>query len=464
MNNKIKGCILSLSLLTASNAAYAVGCVIPPTPPFAPIKLALVDPAIKANDVAIDAIGTTFNSAFMTKLLGNRQYVPTGMINVATPQTAVATSNTAHLSGFGALYVRHALIAEAEASRTQKVVSTMVESSELQKAKMIDVYRRLQSEEMDYLGTLANKETELSLSGAYSDENGNGGSVSEDLPSYQYFKTACERKKQTEVIVSAKTEKNRSSRVSRSVSSKSLNRVSGNSVSSAREAQIEHYEDYCTESNKDLGLCEKPSVLPNGDVNSNIALNPRFVADPEKNQEQVDIANNIPEEMQLTSTYSNDEYEAAKDFAENVIGYFKVTQPTPVEISDVGKAKFVQKFRGSAARLSVAEYSAMNAVEKRKEIVQYDGKIPMSEMEIKKKLVEEMYNSDSNTNLLGANKLGVDIQEYLALNVKTKLEFDRYEHLSRIELLMASYLAQKENGASKYNFLESLKNRGDGGI
>lgn len=423
-----------------------------------------IDAALGLSSQSIDGIGKTFNNMFLKSLLGNRQEVPVGVINVSTPQIAVATSNAAFASGYGALYVRHALLKEAEAASTQKIVSSMVESSELQKAKMIDVYRRLQSQEMEYKGVLANKESELTLSGAYSDENGNGGNVSENRPSYQYFKTACERKKQAEVVVGTKATKNRNIRVSKGVSSKAIKRVSNNSDVSARESQLEHYEEYCTKENKELGLCEEEATIPNGDVDSNVALSPKYVQKEGEETVPLDVLENMPEEMSLTATYSDEEYKAAKDFAENVIGHFKVLRPNASEINDVSKSKFVQTYRGNAARISLAEYSTLMAVEKRKEIAQLEGGVPVSETEIKNKLVEEMYNSDSNINLLGSNKLGVDLQEFLALNIKTKLELDKDEHLGRIELLIASYLSQKENGADKYNMLESLKARGDGGI
>lgn len=453
---------LTLFFLFFAGGAYAESCAIPPLGSYTAVNGTEVLGLIKLNDSSLKKIETTFNTVFTTQLLGSRVEPPTSMIPVGTPTSIRASSSQLRGSGFGAIYVRNGILRAAEEQRTQKILSAMIEANELEKLKMLETYKKLQSDEMNYVGTLSNKETEMTLGGVYHDENGNSGEASEELPSYHFFKTACERNKRMNKIVGSSTQKSRSLRVGGGTSKKAVERdVNQNIAQKSSQQQINHYQNYCTLEDVNLGLCEEESFIPNGDVNSYVMLNPTFTTE---DPEMLSKIENVPEDFVVEDTYSEEEYQSAMDYANNVIGAFKVSPPLPVDIRSSDSAPFVRSYKGNSARLSLAEFSYFNAIEKRRAIGELENGVPFSEKSLKDNMTEEMFDSDSNINILGASELSVEMSTFLALNLKSKLELDKYQHLDRIELLLASYLTQIENGSQKYEFLNSLKSRQGGGI
>lgn len=261
---------------------------------------------------------------------------------------------------------------------------------------------------------------------------------------YEYMKNMCKRTKMLEKTQGDKARINTTRAISKKSDKNIDKRQSVVSIEAESIKNInKHYDLFCSPSDVDNGLCEMVSALPNADLDANMFLSPEGFKELNTT------------DYKTKYTYNELEALGADSFINNVIGVMPISPPTPSELSDKDKAKFVSLYNQLFSSLNIASFSFEQSYQKR--LPKNKEGVRLSLLDTLNYLVEDM-NSPQNKSLdsnAKANAFEMAYQSVMAL--KTKIDLEILLQKERLKLLDATLLSLEENKAEKIRKLESSK-------
>lgn len=353
--------------------------------------------------------------------------------------------------------------------------SAVMEAESQMKIQMLEM-------EMDYMRDLQEKKINEEQQGFFNDENGKGGLVRSDTQSYQYFKSVCKRNKMFKKTASPVYQEKRNIEVNKAITGQSvkMTKTTGDSNSIALSTIATHNSSYCTPesikynicTNPDLELCIDDDVtsgvcvvstgevfeLTNKDTDSINFLTPSgFDGKYDKNGNELEEPKNrIEDELfDVKYTYDEDQLDAAKTFANNLIYQPGVTAPSVSDKDDPSKRPFVNEYNRYLANLNLANYSFQNSIVSRTAIT--EGEIKMSERDVMRYVIHDLNDPDTNAATMASKSKGREMMIYQLLSINNKLRLDNLDQKRRIESLLAGILANSANDPKLLKELENLK-------
>jgi len=311
-----------------------------------------------------------------------------------------------------------------------------------QRAKINSQQRELR---MEYKANLV-KEIERAKTTSFGD-TANGTKPEVGSFTYDMMKNLCKKNKMYEATQGAESREITVAAAAKKAKSNVEKRQDVSSVTSAvRKQQERHYDLFCSLEDKNSGLCDNVSQLPNADIMADIFLLP----------EGFKVTNAaITTDYVTRYTYNEMEALAADSFLNNIIGLMPVSPPTPEERLNPKKAKFIAVYDYLVSNLNLASYVFENAYQNR--LPKNKSGVRMSNLDTLNYMIEDM-NSIKSKSIEGqadSNAFEMTYQSVLAL--KTKLDMEMLTHSERVKLLEASLLSLQENTASNLKNLERKK-------
>lgn len=304
----------------------------------------------------------------------------------------------------------------------------------------IELRSKEQELEMEYQAALRS-DIEKAKARSFGDTDPKEGPVGKFT--YEYMKNMCKRTKMIDKTQGQSARKESTQAITKN-NSKNINERQSvvSVVSESRKTQDRHYELFCSEEDRNQGLCDVVSALPNADLTADTFLKPEGFS-------------SASDDYKTKFTYNETEALAANSFIKNVIGFLPVEPPTPEELTNKSKTQFVTMYNQILASLNTAslsfEKAYLNRLPKNKEGVR------MSQLDVLNYLVEDM-NSIQNQNLESqakANAYEMSVQSVMA--IKTKIDMEKLLQKERLKLLEATILALQENKPNKVLNLENKK-------
>lgn len=331
-------------------------------------------------------------------------------------------------------------IEEVFAQLTKFLIKQKISESE----KDVELLSKEQELEMEYRAKLRS-DIEKAKSRSFGDRDSEEGPTGEFT--YEYMRNMCKRTKMIEKTQGESARKESTQAITKK-NSKNINERQSvvSVVSESRKIQDRHYELFCSQEDKNQGLCEVVSSLPNADLMAKAFLSPEGFK-----QENL----NITTKYKTAYTYNETEALAADSFIKNVIGFLPVEPPTPEELGNESKTQFVTLYNQILSSLNTASLSFEKAYQNR--LPKNKEGVRMSQLDILNYLVEDL-NSIESQNLESqakANAYEMAVQSVMA--IKTKIEMEKLLQKERLKLLEATLLSLQENKPEKILNLESKK-------
>lgn len=336
--------------------------------------------------------------------------------------------------------------------------------------------------EMDYTRDLQEKKLNEQHQGFFNDANGEDGSVRTDTQSYTYFKNVCRRNKMFNKTSSTVYKEKRNMEVNKQVTKKSveMTKVTGNSNAVAQSTVMVHNSGYCTPESIKYDLCDNPELklcvedsLDDGvcfvsnnevfemsgkDTDAVNFLTPsgydgRYAYDGTEIERPT---NRIEDELfDVKETYTEEQEQAARDFANVLIFQSGVKAPSPNEKDKAMSQEFVSHYNRYLSNLNLANYSFQNSIKSRSSIT--EGEIKMSERDIMRYIIHNLKDPDVNAATMAAKGKGKDLMIYQLMTVNNKLRLENDAIQERITGLLAALVAQSSNTPDLLESLEELK-------
>jgi hypothetical protein len=311
-----------------------------------------------------------------------------------------------------------------------------------QQAKLDMQQRELR---MEYKANLE-KEIEIAKSTSFGDTAA-GEAPAAGSFTYDLMKNLCKKNKMYEATQGTDARKTAVAAASKKAKKNVSKRTNISSVASeVRKQQERHYDLFCSLEEKDAGLCESVSMLPNADIMADNFLLPEgFKADNAA----------ITNEYATRFTYNEMEALASDAFLNNIIGIMPINPPTPEERSNPKKAKFVTLYNQLLSSLNLSSYVFEHAYQNR--LPKNKSGVRMSLLDTLNYMISDM-NSIKSKSIEGqadSNAFEMTYQSVLAL--KTKLDMEKLIQKERLKLLEATTLGLMENSTSNLQNLEKKK-------
>ena len=322
--------------------------------------------------------------------------------------------------------------------------------------------KSLMREKLNYLGQMTQDGINEQHFGFFKDHNGGDGFIDSSAQSFSYFQNMCRRNKMFSEAFRPEYRIGKSLRLSSIVNDQKEHTLSANSSGTISTVKTRvNYENFCSVDDVEKGICDNnkiqkcdsengvcldgKEIVANGMVRADSFLSPN--GDKEKNA--------IPDEMFKTdSTYSEEEEEAARAFALNVVYSNSIPAPTMGEKGSADKAKFVALYNQYIASLDLASYSFNNAVEERS--VVSDGELQLSKRDIIKYIHTNLKNPDNIATATAGKDKAMETYIFTAQSLKNKIDYDRVEQNERIQNLLSAILVKMANNSENIELTEYL--------
>jgi hypothetical protein len=380
----------------------------------------------------------------------------------------------------------------AQQENASKIIDIIMSSKEASQLKKLEIDKVFQEKEMDFIRHLAEEGLNDELYGYFSEENKSAEEADTGSQSYSYFKSLCKRNKMFTKISSSKyvTEKNQEMNNESTIKLNEQLSPSRGGIQSAKYSVDTHFSKYCTVGDitnnicesEELKLCDENSPekgvcrvnptpeqspefkLSNGSINSINFLNPEnedgkssvisdIINSTNNNVELVAAAEDLA--FKTNSTYSEEEEEAARDFAHNVIFSTSMPSPSKADERNPGRAKFVARNRSDLATLMLADNTFQSSISRRSAIT--DGENPMSELDLLRYMQFNMKDPDARAAFSVGKGNAKDTELFTIMTIGNKLALNKYQQNERLEVLMAALLARFVNSPDNVIHLENLK-------
>lgn len=353
--------------------------------------------------------------------------------------------------------------------------SAMLEAKTKMSMEMLEM-------ELDYTKSLREQKMNEEHHGLFNDDNGAGGVVRTDTQSYQFYKSVCKRNKMFNKTASSSYKAKRNASVNKEVTKKTveLTSITGSANELVQAKLDKHKVLYCSAEEVKYGFCENPELklceddnvdsgvckttdnevyeVVNKDTDAINFLEPdgfdgRYSYD---GTELVAPRNEIKDELfKVQYTYTDDQAEAARDFANNIVYQEGVAAPTNADKASKVKESYVAEYNRYLGTLNMANYSFQNSIESRLPIT--EGEIKMSEKDVMRYLIHDLNNSETNSATMAAKDKAPEVMLYQLLTINNKLRLGNIDQKERIEGLLATIVAQQQNKPSELEEMKRLK-------
>lgn len=351
---------------------------------------------------------------------------------------------------------------------TEAVIGTLNNSYESMAEARTTLGRGFLKEKLEYLRALEETGLNEEEYGFFNDGNGEDGIINKNTKSYAHYKNLCKRNKMFAKVASPSFNIEKSSNIAKTLQQATMSATQNSSIASQGRSKIyNHFSKWCSKEEIIRGLCDTNELiscdfesgvcksgeefkLTNADIDSTNVINPFGFKDK----------NAIIDELFETKyTYDEDQEEAAKDFAYNIIYSGSVPAPTVKEKEAPSKSEFVQAYQNHLGSLNLAHLTYANMLEMRKPVNAEDdsAEIIVSELDIIHYILHNMKNPDNLTTIMAQKEKGIDLATFVMLTLKNKLEFYKYEQNQRIEGLLAAILAQEATSPNNFIYSDELK-------
>jgi hypothetical protein len=208
--------------------------------------------------------------------------------------------------------------------------------------------------------------------------------------------------------------------------------------------QVERYENFCSQEDMLVGLCETVSAYPNSDLDFNLFFEP--TGEITENKE----ASNFESRY----TYNDNEKQIARKYIENVSGFIGIEPPTIKEIENIDTQKFINLYNMYTSANNLSKYSFINSYNSRKALNK-DG-VKLSKIDSYRFLIYQFGDNITDFQASGG-KNSLLAATYIASILNTRLQLDLFSQEERIKLLDAALLNLDKNSPNELEYLESKR-------
>lgn len=371
----------------------------------------------------------------------------------------------------------HVPLMDQDSENTNNMINVIQKSSEGIVAVLYKSYESLAEartsldtnflkNKLEYIRAIEEEGLNEEEMGFFNDGNGKEGVINKNTQSYAHYKNVCKRNKMFAKVASPEFQTSKSLKIASTVQKATASATQNSSLASQGKTKINsHFNNWCSAEEIKNGICDNSQLtscesdsgvcksgeefkLANADIDSVNLLTPIGVKDK----------NAIVDELFETNyTYDEDQEQAAKDFAYNLVYAGSIPAPTIKEKEDPSKAEFVQAYNNHLASLNLAHFTYANIVEMRAAVNEETDPIVVSELDVIHYILHNMKNPDNLATVMSGKSKGIDLAMFVMLTLKNKLEFYKYEQNQRIEGLLAAILAQEATSPNNFQYAEYLK-------
>lgn len=294
---------------------------------------------------------------------------------------------------------------------------------------------------MEYKASLE-KEIEKAKSTSFGD-TAKGKAPAEGSFTYDLMRNLCKKNKMYEATQGENARKTNLAAVAKK-SKKNVNQRQNvaSVVSETIKKQERHYDLFCSEEEKNGGLCENVSQLANADIMADNFLLPAG-----------DGSNTSS--YSTNYTYNKMEALAADSFLNNIVGIMPVNPPTPAEKNNPNNLKFVALYNQLISSLNLSSYIFENSYQNR--LPKNQTGVRLSNYDTLNYMIEDMNSIKSKAIEGQSDGNGFEMTYQSVLALKTKLEMEKLVQKERIKLIEATLLGLMENSSENLINMEKLK-------
>lgn len=207
-----------------------------------------------------------------------------------------------------------------------------------------------------------------------------------------------------------------------------------------------HYENFCTESDKNLGLCDETAKIPNADLLSFVFLRPM-------NEENKGVVKSIG--MKTEYTYSDYEMSAAKSYIEHVVPLHSLKKPPIGTELSHSSIPYTARFKQLTGMNNLARFAFSKAYNNRVPVVN-TGTVRLSKLDQIRVMLTNAKTTDMTavTNSNAKGKMVFVLGQHSLENMLDQ-EIASLEKLNNN--LLAALLAEENNTRSIINDFKSKR-------
>lgn len=336
--------------------------------------------------------------------------------------------------------------------------------------------------ELEHLRTIQEAKMNEKHNGLFTGKNGKNGIVEVNTPSYKYFKGVCKRDRMGSEITSEKYKGKKSRAITKEIMSTTENMLkqTGNSNAVAVAKIKNHNSLYCSAGDIKYGNCSNPELkICDGDkIDSGVCLvsNNEVFEQTNKDQSATNFlepdgfngrytysgeeleapTNRIEDELfDIRYTYTPDQAQAAQAYSNNIVFQSGVKAPTSKEKLNSKNIAYLNEYNRYMAQLNIANLSFQESIASRQPVT--TGEINMSEIDIIRYVIHNLQDADQIAAAMSGKRKTQLLTIYQIQTVQNKLKFMMSEQEERIEMLMATLVAQNANSPAVINDINSIK-------
>ena len=339
------------------------------------------------------------------------------------------------------LKIAFANIQNAVVEQNMQQVESAMLAAEMVSKNQVEAQRISADMKMNHEGYLAATSAQASAAIAPTGGGAVGNAVNKD-----YFKRLCAMKKTSDAAFSA---------TGRTQALNMARNSAGEFEFTARGALLafeggnivtRHYENFCSDEDAKLGLCEEGSKIPNADLLSFVFLYPQ-------NEDGKGVVKEIA--MKTEFTYSDFEMGAAKNYIEHMTPLVNLRKPPSGSESDQNMVAYAAKYNQLQAMINLSRYVYSKAYQNRVPVVNTDT-LRLSRLDQIRVILENANNKDiaAATNANAKGKM-IFVLNQMALENMLEQEVAEIEKMNND--LMAALLSEKNSKPSTISALSKIK-------
>lgn len=317
------------------------------------------------------------------------------------------------------------------------IMANMIETSQNQQLQSIEIDRQYQEMMMAYEADLADRQEQLESMLFPGDpsmmqpEPGEVRMINPDSPSYKFVKQMCSAGKMQSMMTSkAVLEKATETRNRRNQKLTSNIQVVS-SIDAAAQQNVEmHYDLFCSPQDYVHGLCDEESSAPNADLEAIVFMYPMGFVDENRNYHDT---------FQTNYTYSPVESLAAYQYIKNVTGTLFIPPPTPDELADPNKARFIAGYKQLVSAVSLSA-DALLAISSVREPLNNSGLI-LSQLDTVNFMIHEARSPENKRILMSASENGLMLEIQRQMALAQRIRFMTLQQREMQRLIKAAQLS-----------------------
>lgn len=335
--------------------------------------------------------------------------------------------------------VRQAVTAAAEIQATaindsfNTVMESMIKTSQAYQQNKMEVDRQYQGLEMAYMAELADRKNEVENMLFPGDKSmmrpaeGEVRVIDQSSPSYKFIHQMCSAGKMQQMLTSKKVVELAIENKNRRSQKITANIQAISSIDIRAKENIDrHYDIFCSEEDKGLGLCDVTSTAPNADLDAFVFMYPTGYDD-------------ATSDYKTAYTYSAVESLASYQYVKHLTGTLYTPPPTTRELNDPRKIRYVAGYKQLVSALSLST-DALLSVAQAREPVNNEGFI-MSSLDSVNYLIEKSKMPANRRILKSASENGKLVEMQRQLSIQQRLRYMIYRQNDKLRNLKAANVA-----------------------